>query len=218
MRSVIARDLKLALRSGGGFGQAVGFYLILVVLIPFGVGQDQQINGLIAAGVLWIGALLSALLTLERLFQIDYEDGTLDALASSPIPLEAVCLGKMVVHWVTVMVPLICVAPVLAVLLNLPQGAYGVLLLSLIVGTPSLSALGVFGAALTVGIKRGGLLLSLLVLPLYIPTLILGADSVRRAIDGISYETPLILQLALSLVCVACVPFIGQATLRVNLK
>lgn len=218
MIAVLYRDLRLALRSGGGFGQAMGFYLILVTLIPFGVGKDQSINSLIAAGILWIGALLSALLTLERLFQLDYEDGTLDAMATSPIPLETVCAAKMAVHWLTVMVPLIAITPILAVLLNLPSVAYGPLIVSLILGTPALSALGVFGAALTVGIKRGGLLLSLLVLPLYIPTLILGADIVRRAIDGMSYDTPLILQMALSFLTVALAPFIGQAALRVNLR
>lgn len=212
------RDLRLSMRSGGGFGLALSFFLIVVVLTPFGIGPDQSDLAPVAPGILWLGALLACLLSLERIFALDYEDGTLDILATSPLPLESVYLAKTAAHWLTTGLPLTLIAPVLGVLLNLPVQATGGLVLSLLLGTPALSLIGGFGATLTLGIKRGGLLLSLLVLPLYVPTLVLGAMVTRSAADGVDFTTPLILQGALSLGVLALLPFAAAASLRVNLR
>jgi heme exporter protein B len=218
MRALLLRDLRLALRSGGGFGLGLAFFLILAVLVPLGVGAEGVTLGRIAPGILWVGALLACLLSLDRIFALDHEDGSLDLLASSPLPLEGVVAVKALAHWLVTGLPLTLLAPVLGVLLNLAPGAYGWLVLSLLLGTPTLSIVGAFGAALTVGLRRGGLLLSLLVLPLYVPTLIFGAEVVRRGADGMALGTPLALLAAISLGSAALLPFAAAASLRVNLR
>ncbi len=218
MIAVVRRDLALAVRAGGGFGLALAFFLIVVVLAPLGVGADAVLLARIAPGVLWLGALLACLLSLDRLFALDMEDGSLDLLATAPIPLEGVALAKAAAHWLTTGLPLTLAGPALAVLLSLPGEAMATLALSLALGTPALSAIGAFGAALTVGLRRGGLLLSLLVLPLYVPTLIFGAEAVRRAAEGLDPMTPLMLLAAVSLGSLALLPFAAAAALRVNLR
>lgn len=218
MIALLVRDLKLAFRAGGGFGLGLGFFLILTVLVPLGVGPDASTLGLIAPGILWIGALLASLLSLDRLFALDFEDGSLDLLATSPIPLEAVVAIKALAHWLTTGVPLALAAPVLAILLNLPVAGYGMLVASLALGTPALSMIGAFGAALTVGLKRGGLLLSLLVLPLYVPTLVFGAQAVTRAAAGFDPVTPLLLMSGITTASVALLPFAAAFALRINLR
>ncbi|MEO1778148.1 MAG: heme exporter protein CcmB [Pseudomonadota bacterium] len=218
MRALFFRDLRLALRAGGGFGLGLAFFLIVVVLVPFSVGAEVALLSRIAPGVLWLGALLACLLSLDRLLAVDWEDGALDLLATSPLPLEGIVAVKAAAHWVTTGLPLVVVAPVLGVLLNLPASGYAVLVLSLALGTPALSMIGAFGAALTVGIKRGGLLLSLLVLPLYVPTLIFGAEAARRAADGLDAGTPLMLLAGVTGAVLACMPFAAGAVLRVNLR
>lgn len=218
MIALLKRDLMLAVRAGGGFGLGLVFFLIVIVLVPFGVGPEAGVHAKIAPGVLWVAALLAALLSLDRIFALDYEDGSLPLLATSPLPLEAVCLMKGLAHWLTTGVPLTFAAPVLGFLLNLDGGAYGWLLLSLAAGTPALSMIGVFGAAVTVGLKRGGLLLSLLVLPLYVPTLIFGAETVRRGAQGLDVTTPLLMVGGITLGCFALLPFAAAAALRVNLR
>lgn len=218
MTGLLLRDLKLAIRAGGGFGLALAFFLIVVVLVPFGVGPEREVLARIAPGVLWVGALLACLLSLDRIFATDYEDGSLELLATAPLPLEALVFVKALAHWLTTGLPLVLAAPVFGVLLNLPGEAFGTLLLSLLIGTPALSMLGAFGAALTVGLKRGGLLMSLLVLPLYVPTLIFGADAVRRAADGFEPTTPLMLVGLVTLGTLAILPFAGAAALRINLR
>lgn len=218
MGALIARDLSLAFRAGGGFGLALAFFLIVTVLIPFGVGPETGTLSVIAPGILWVAALLACLLSLDRIFQLDWEDGSLELLATSPLPLESLAFGKALAHWLTTGLPLVLAAPVLGLLLNLAPGAYLWLVASLLVGTPGLSAIGTFGAALTVGIKRGGLLLSLLVLPLYVPTLIFGAMTVSRAASGLDATTPLALLAALTLLAAAAMPFVSAAALRINLR
>lgn len=218
MRALLVRDLRLALRAGGGFGLGLAFFLIVVVLVPFSVGPQSELLGRIAAGVLWLAALLACLLSLDRILALDFEDGTLDVLATAPLPLEAALSVKALAHWLTTGVPLVVAAPVLAVLLNLPVAGYGGLVLSLLLGTPALSVIGTFGAALTVGIKRGGLLLSLLVLPLYVPTLIFGAEAARRSADGMDATTPLLMLAGISAGVLALMPFASAAVLRVNLR
>lgn len=218
MIGLLKRDLALALRAGGGFGLSLAFFLIFTALVPFGIGPDAARLSDIAAGLLWLGALLACLLSLDRIFQLDWEDGTLDLIATSPLPLEAASALKALAHWLTTGLPLVAAAPILGLLLNLPAPAYPWLIASLAVGTPALSAIGTFGAALTVGIKRGGLLLSLLVLPLYVPTLIFGALAATRGAQGLDATTPLILTAGITLGACAVLPFAAASALRVNLR
>jgi heme exporter protein B len=218
MIALLRRDLLLATRAGGGFGLGLAFYLILVVLVPFGIGAETSLLARIAPGILWVGALLACLLSLDRIFRWDVEDGTLDLLAPSPLPLEGAAFSKALAHWLTTGLPLTIAAPFLGVLLSMPSEAAVWLTISLAVGTPALSIIGTFGAALTVGLKRGGLLISVLVLPLYMPTLIFGAEVVRRGADGLPAVTPLALLGAITAASLALLPFAAAAALRVNLR
>ena len=208
----------LAFRAGGGFGLGLAFFLIVTVLVPFSVGPHPDLLGTIAPGVLWLGALLACLLSLDRLLALDYEDGTLDLLATAPLPLEAALSVKALSHWVTTGLPLVLAAPVLGVMLNLAPAGYLWLVASLGLGTPALSVIGTFGAALTVGIKRGGLLMSLLVLPLYVPTLIFGAEAARRGAMGLDATTPLTLLAGITFGTIALMPFASAAVLRMTLR
>ena len=218
MIALLSRDIKLAFRAGGGFGLGLAFFLIVVVLIPFGVGPEVALLSRIAAGVLWVAALLACLLSLDRLFALDWEDGSLDLLATSPLPLEVVALAKALAHWITTGLPLVVASPLFGLLLGLPQAGYAFVVISLAIGTPALSFIGVFGAALTVGVKRGGLLLSLLVLPLYVPTLIFGAEVARRGAEGLAVETPLLLLAGITFASMALLPFVSALVLRINLR
>nr|WP_252731449.1 heme exporter protein CcmB [Lentibacter algarum] len=215
---MLVRDLRLAVRAGGGFGLGLAFFLIVVVLVPFGVGPDTALLSRIAPGVLWIAALLACLLSLDRIFALDFEDGSLDLLATSPLPLEGVAAVKALAHWVTTGLPLVLAAPVLGLLMNLPLAGYTALMISLMLGTPALSVIGAFGAALTVGLKRGGLLMSLLVLPMYVPTLIFGAEMARRGAEGLDYSAPMFMLAGISAGALALLPFASAAVLRVNLR
>lgn len=218
MSALLRRDIVLALRAGGGFGLGLAFFLIVAVLVPFAVGPRAELLTRIAPGILWVGALLACLLSLDRLLALDWEDGTLDLLATAPLPLEAALAVKALAHWVTTGLPLVLAAPVLGILLNLPPPGFFWLVVSLAIGTPALSVIGAFGAALTVGIKRGGLLLSLLVLPLYVPTLIFGAEVARRGAEGLSVQTPLLMLAGITLAVIATMPYAAAAALRVNLR
>ena len=218
MIALLVRDFRLAMRAGGGFGLGLAFFLIVVTLVPFGVGPQSALLATIAPGILWLGALLSCLLSLDRIFALDWEDGSLDLLATSPLPMEAIVTVKALAHWVTTGLPLVLAAPVFALLLNMPAAGYQPLVLSLLLGTPALSVIGTFGAALTVGLKRGGLLLSLLVLPLYVPTLIFGAEMARRGAGGVDTTTPLLMLAGITCGTIALLPFASAAVLRVNLR
>lgn len=218
MTALLRRDLALALRAGGGFGLGLAFFLIVTVLVPFGVGPQSELLSRIAPGILWLGALLACLLSLDRMLALDWEDGTLDLLATSPLPLEAALSVKALAHWITTGLPLVLAAPVLGVLLNLPASGFVWLVVSLALGTPALSVIGAFGAALTVGVKRGGLLMSLLVLPLYVPTLIFGAEVARRGAAEMDVQTPLLMLAGITLGVIAVMPFASAAALRVNLR
>lgn len=210
--------MRLAVRAGGGFGLGLAFFLIVVVLVPFGVGPQSALLAKIASGILWLGSLLACLLSLDRIFALDWEDGSLDLLATAPVPMEAAVSIKALAHWLTTGLPLVVAAPVFGLLLNLPGPGYGPVVLSLLLGTPALSVIGTFGAALTVGVKRGGLLLSLLVLPLYVPTLIFGAEVARRGAEGMGYATPLLMLAGITCGAIALLPFASAAVLRVNLR
>src|SRR5262245_9009949 len=168
------RDLRIAWKEGGTVGVALGFYLTVVTLLPLGIGPDLNLLSRIAPGVLWVALLLSALLSLGRMFEPDLEDGSLEVLTTGPLPLEAVAAAKSLAHWLTTGVPLTVLAPVLGLLLNLQPDAYGVLVASMLAGTPAVSFIGGVGAALTLRARRGGLLLALLMLPLFVPTLVFG--------------------------------------------
>ncbi|GGF58200.1 heme exporter protein B [Paracoccus acridae] len=218
MIALLGRDLRLAVRAGGGFGLGVAFFLILCALVPFGVGPDTAALQPIAAGILWLGALLACLLSLDRIFALDHEDGSLDLLATSPLPLEGAVAVKALAHWITTGLPLIVAAPLFGILLHLPPAAIPALLGSLLLGTPALSMLGAFGAAVTVGLRRGGLLLSLLVLPLYIPTLIFGTEMIRRGQEGGDMGPPLLFLAGITAGVLAVIPFAAAAALRVNLR
>ena len=218
MRALLIRDLRLAMRAGGGFGLALAFFLIVVVLVPFSLGPDTTLLRAIAPGVLWLAALLACLLSLDRLLALDFEDGTLDLLVTAPLPLEGAVSIKALAHWLTTGLPLVVAAPLLGVMLNLAPAGFGWLALSLALGTPALSVIGTFGAALTVGIKRGGLLVSLLVLPLYVPTLIFGAEVARRGAAGLEPTTPLLMLAGITCATIACMPFASAAVLRMGLR
>lgn len=218
MIALLLRDLTLATRTGGGFGLGLVFFLILCTLVPFGVGPQGGTLAVIAPGILWVGALLACLLSLDRIFALDHEDGSLDLLAIAPIPLEGVVAVKALAHWITTGLPLVVAAPVFGMLLQLPGSAVSWLVMSMLLGTPALSMLGAFGAAITVGLRRGGLLLSLLVLPLYIPTLIFGAEVIRRGAEGGSVATPLAFLAGITAATLALIPFAAAAVLRVNLR
>jgi heme exporter protein B len=217
-RALLARELRLALRTGGGAGLGLAFFLIVVLLAPLGIGPDPDRLAPVAPGTLWIAALLACLLSLDRLFQADWEDGALDILALSPLPLEGVVALKAAAHWLTTGLPLVALAPLLAITLYLPMGAMPWLVASLLVGTPGLSFLGAIGAAVTVGLRRGGLLLSILVLPLYLPSLIFGARAVAAAAEGGDPLTPFLLLAGLTLFILAATPFAAAAALRINLR
>jgi heme exporter protein B len=218
MRALLQRDIALALRAGGGFGLSLVFFLMVAVIVPLGVGPAPDTLALIAAGVLWVAALLACLLSLDRIFALDFDDGSLDLLATSPLPLAGVVAMKALAHWLTTGLPLVAASPILALLLHLPSAGYFWLVLSLALGTPALSVIGAFGASLTVGLKRGGLLLGLLVLPLYIPSLIFGAEVVKAGAEGNDASIALAALAAITAGSWAGLPIAAAAALRANLR
>jgi heme exporter protein B len=211
---LVRRDLRLALRQGGDAAMVVAFFFLAVMLFPFGVGPELEVLQRIAAGIVWVTALLAALLSLERLFLADYEDGSLEILALMPLPLEFQVLAKALAHWLTTGLPLTLVAPLLALLLHLDRAGYGTLVLGMALGTPTLSLIGAIGAALTLGARRGGVLLSLLVLPLYIPVLIFGVGATEAAIIGLQTRPHLLMLTALLLAAIPLAPVAAAAALR----
>ncbi|MCL4149817.1 UNVERIFIED_CONTAM: hypothetical protein GTU68_051629 [Idotea baltica] len=215
---MIRRDLALAFRTGGGGALGVAFFVITAVLVPFGVGPKPELLAVIAPGMLWIAALLACMLTLDRLFQADVEDGSMDLLALSPMPLEVLVLAKCIAHWLTTGLPLLIATPLMALTLNMPSEAYGPMLLGLAIGTPALSLIGAIGASLTAGMRRGGVLTAVLVLPLYIPTLILGALAGNAAASALPSQPYLLLSGAITLACLPLCPLVAAAGLRLALR
>jgi heme exporter protein B len=215
---LLRRELKLVFRQGADSVMAVGFFVLAVVLFPLGVGPEPNLLARIAPGIIWVAALLAAMLALERLFQSDYEDGSLELLGLAPLPLELVVMVKVTAHWLTTGLPLIVAAPVLAILLNLDSDAFGALVASLALGTPTLSLIGAMGAALVLGARRGGVLLSLLVLPLYAPILIFGAAAVEAAVGDGAVRPHLMIMAALLLGALPLCPWASAAALRQALE
>lgn len=212
--AIVARDLRLALRQGADAAMAVLFFVLAVALFPFGVGPEANVLARIAPGVLWVMALLAALLSLDRLYLQDYEDGTLELIVLAPVPLAAVVLAKALAHWLVSGLPLVAAAPLLAVLLQLPAEGFAALVAAMLLGTPVLSLVGGVGAALTLGARRGGVLVALLVLPLYVPALIFGAAAVEAALSGASARPHLLLLGALLAAALPLCPLAGAAALR----
>lgn len=212
--ALLRRDLRLALRQGSDTATVLAFFVIVVSLFPFGVGAEPQTLSAIGAGTLWVAALLAALLSLDRLFQADYEDGTLDYLLASPAAPTLLVLAKCLAHWLTTGLPLVILSPLLALLMHMPAASYPALMLGLALGTPVLTLVGAIGAALVLGARRGGVLLSLLILPLYIPVLIFGVAAVEAAATGRAAQPHVLLLGALFLAALALAPFVAAAALR----
>ncbi|APE31308.1 heme exporter protein CcmB [Halomonas aestuarii] len=218
IRATLKRDLVLLMRRRSEVLNPLVFFALVITLFPIGISPDPALLATIAPGLLWVAALLAALLSLDSLFRSDYDDGSLEQLLLSPQPLPALALAKVAVHWLLTGLPLSLMAPVLGIMLSLPAGSYAVLALSLALGSASLSLIGAIGAALTVGLSRGGVLLSLLVLPLYIPVLIFGAGAVQAAIVGEGVAAHLAILGALLAVALILAPWAIAASLRISIN
>ncbi len=213
--ALFRRDLRLSVRVGGSALVGVLFFLAVVTVIPFGVGPDLNLLARIGPAILWIGALLATLLGLDRLFQADREDGTLDLMIMSGRPLELVVLVKCLAHWIATGLPLVVAAPLLGVFLNLDPVSMGAVTLTLLVGTPALTLIGAIGASLTVSLRKGGLLLAVLVIPIAIPVLIFGVSAADAAIhDPVPFLTPFLILCALTLIAAVVGPVASAAALR----
>jgi heme exporter protein B len=219
LSALLVRDMRLAVRVGGGAMMGVLFFLIVVTLVPFAVGPDLAQLQRIGPAILWIGALLASLLTLDRLFAADHEDGSLDLLLMGHAPLELAILAKAIAHWITTGLPLVIAAPLLGLFLNLEPTAIGAVALTLLAGTPALTCIGLIGAALSVALRRGGLLLPVLVLPLTIPVLIFGVSASNAAVVGpVPFGAPFTILCALTLGSLVLGPFAAAAALRQGLE
>ena len=214
LAALVRRDILLALRQGGGAGTALGFFLTVVVLLPLGIGPDLALLQRVAPGALWIALLLSILLSAERIFQADYEDGSLELFTLGPVALELVVAAKAVAHWLVAGLPLALAAPLLGFLLNLAPGLVLPLALAMVTGSLALSLLASLGAAVTVGLRRGGLLISLIVLPLYVPVMVFGV----AASSGSEFAPPYMILAAIVLVSLVVVPFAAAAALRAHMR
>ena len=212
--AVVGRDLRLALRQGSDALAALVFYVVVVALFPLGVGPEPGALERMSGGVVWIGALLAAMLSLDRLFQADYEDGGLDLLLLAPAPLEVLVLAKCLAHWLTAGLPILLASPLLGLLLNMRPEAWLALVAGMALGTPALSLVGAVGAALALGARRTGTLVPLLVLPLVVPVLVFGVASVEAAAAGLDTGPPLMLLAAASLAALALCPWAAAAALR----
>jgi heme exporter protein B len=215
---IVGRDLRLALRQRSDASMVVLFFVLTTALFPFGIGPEPNLLARMAPGVIWVTALLAVLLSLERLFLADYEDGGLELLALSRTPLELTVLAKVAAHWLTTGLPLIAAAPVIALLYNMDVAGLPMLMLAMLLGSPSLSLIGAIGAALTLGTRRGGVLIPLLVLPLNVPILIFGVSAIDAAMAGLSARPHLLFLGALLLVSLLVAPLAGAAALRQALE
>jgi heme exporter protein B len=219
LTALLVRDMRIAVRVGGGALIGVLFFLVVVTLMPFALGPDLALLKRIGPAILWLAALLASLLALDRLFAVDHEDGSLDLLLMSCAPLELVVAVKGLAHWLTTGLPLIIAAPLIGLLLNLDGLAEAALVLTLLVGTPALTFIGLIGAAIAVALRRGGLLLAVLVLPLTVPVLIFGVAAANAAIVGpVPFGTPFTILCALSLASLVVGPFAAAAALRQEIE
>jgi heme exporter protein B len=218
LTAILLRDMRLAVRVGGGALIGVLFFLIVVTLVPFAIGPDLVLLARIGPAILWLGALLATLLALDRLIAMDHEDGSLDLILMARVPLEVALAAKALAHWLTTGLPLVIAAPLLGLLLNLDPAATGAVALTLAAGTPALTFIGLIGASLTVALRRGGLLLAVLVLPLTVPVLIFGVAAANAAIVGpMPFGTPFSILCALTLISIVIGPFAAAVALRQGL-
>ncbi|MBS0330826.1 MAG: heme exporter protein CcmB [Proteobacteria bacterium] len=215
---IVARDVLLAMRRRADVATTLFFFVIVASLFPLGVGPDPKLLRAMAPGILWVAALLASMLSLGRLFDADYADGSLEQLMLAPEPLALVVIGKVMAHWLISGLPLVVIAPVIALQFDLPTGSLGTLFLALLLGTPLLSLIGAIGAALTVGVRGGGVLVSLLVLPLYVPVLVFGAGAVDASTTGIDASGHLSILGALLLLGMVLAPWATAAALRISLE
>jgi heme exporter protein B len=211
---LIRQDLRLAARQGGDTGLVLGFFVLAVILFPFGIGPEPELLRRVASGTIWVAALLAAVLSLDRLFAVDYADGGLDLIALSPLPLEFVVLAKGAAHWLTTGLPLVVISPVLALFVDLDSAAFPTLVLGLLLGTPAMSLIGAIAAALSLGARRPGVVMSLLVLPLYLPPLIFGTGAVEASLTGEGARAHLLLLSALTVAALPLAPLAAAAALR----
>ena len=217
--ALLMRDMRIAVRVGGGALMGALFFLIVVTMMPFAVGPDLKLLARIGPAILWLGALLATLLALDRMFATDYEDGSLDLLMMGKMPLELAIAAKGVAHWLTTALPLVIISPVLGLMLNVELKAMGVVALTLAAGTPALTFIGLIGAALSVALRRGGLLLAVIVLPLTNPVLIFGVSAANAGIAGPEpFGPPFTILCALSLMSLVVGPFAAAAALRFGLE
>lgn len=214
--TLLKRDLQIAIRHKGDIFNPLLFFILVVTLFPLGIGPEPQVLSRVAPGIIWVAALLASMLSLERLFKADFVDGSLEQMLLSPQPLSLMVLAKVLAHWILTGVPLILVAPLLAVLLHLEANSYGALMATLTLGTPVLSLLGAIGVALTVGLRKGGVLLSLLILPLYIPILIFATSAIDAAGLNLPYSGHLAIIGAMLVGSLILAPFAIGASLRVS--
>jgi heme exporter protein B len=214
MLAVLGRDLRLAWRHNSDTAMVLAFFVIVVALFPFGVGPEESTLSRVSAGIVWVAALLAALLSLDRLFQADHEDGSLDQLLLAPLPPTLMVAAKCLAHWLTSGLPLVLISPLLALLMQMPAEAVPVLLLSLLLGTPVLTLIGALGAALVLGARRSGVLLSLLVIPLYIPVLIMGVLAVEASATAATPRPHLLLLGGFLFAALAAAPPVAAAALR----
>jgi heme exporter protein B len=219
LSAIFVRDLRLAVRLGGGAPMGVLFFVIVVTLMPFAIGPDLALLRRIGPAILWLGALLATLLALDRLIAGDYEDGSLDLLLMGRAPLELALAAKAAAHWLTTGLPLVIAVPVLSLFLDLEPRAIGAVALTLLAGTPALTFIGLVGAALTVTLRRGGLLVPVLILPLTVPVLIFGVAASNAAVVGpVPFGAPFTVLCALSLLSLVVGPFAAAAALRHGLE
>ena len=216
--AVVKRDLLLAFRRRQDLANPIIFFVIVISLFPLGVSPDRGLLATVAAGVVWVAALLATILSLDNLFRADYEDGSLEQMLLSSQPLFILVLGKIFAHWLVTGIPLILLSPVLGLMLHLDQSVLGILCLTLLTGTPVLSLIGAIGAALTVSLRVGGVLVSLLILPLYIPVLIFGTGVVKAAESGMPYEAYLAVQAAMLMLALVLAPFAAAAALKISVS
>jgi heme exporter protein B len=215
---LVRRDIQLAWKEGGTVGVALGFYLVVVTMLPLSLGPDLNLLSRIGPGLLWVALLLATLLSLGRLFETDDEDGSLEVLATGGLPLEAVAAAKSLAHWLTTGIPLTILAPILGLLVNLPLEAYGVLVATMLVGTPAVSFIGAIGAALTLRARRGGVLIALLMLPLFVPTLLFGIEAITAALTHSGgFASAFLILAAISLASVVLAPLAAALALRFQL-
>lgn len=216
--AILRRDLILAVRRRSEIANPLLFFVLVITLFPLGIGARPQLLQAIAPGIIWVSALLAAMLSLDSLFRSDFDDGSLEQILLSPHPVSILILGKIVAHWLVTGLPLLLIAPLLAVFLGMPQSAIGVLLLSLLLGTPVLSLIGAIGVALTVGLRRGGMILSLLVLPLYVPVLIFAGNAVEMASNGLPVTAQINILIAILLLSLVLAPWPTAAALKMSMN